>query len=60
MFSKKNNNIFPSRSGKILFIISPHFHNYYTYNKYSNMVYKLKKNIELLNNLPKILKIVFL
>ncbi len=56
MFSKKNNNIFPSKSGKILFIISPHFHNYNTYNKYSNMVYKLKKNIELLNNLPKNIK----
>ena len=51
MFSKSKNKIKTPKSKNILFIVKPHNHNILKYNIYSNMIFKLKKNIELINNL---------
>ncbi|WP_415323593.1 LIC12162 family transferase [Candidatus Pelagibacter sp. Uisw_127] len=51
MFSKSKTKIAKSNNDKILFIVKPHLHNIITYNIYGNMIFKLKKNIELINNL---------
>jgi putative transferase (TIGR04331 family) len=51
MFSKSKTKVVKPNNNKILFIVKPHHHNIAAYNIYSNMIFKLKKNIELINNL---------
>lgn len=50
MFSKFKKKIKTSKSKNILFIVKPYNHNIAKYNIFSNMIFKLKKNIELINN----------
>ena len=56
MFSKTKTKIERFNNDKILFIIKPHVHNIKTHNVHSNMIFKLKKNIELINNLDNEIK----
>ena len=51
MFSKSKTKVQKFNNNKILFIVKPHLHNIERHNIYSNMIFKLKKNIELINNL---------